>query len=301
MTRAAGPDPWSLLACPCCLGTMAREPHHALTCRSCGRRCPAEEGMPSLIPPTRRSAFDASTSHDRRARLEAGWQPLGRAERLAHPEGAPGGYPPLYSPVRRQTHEALLALLDHTGVEPAASPAADIGAGIRWLAYRLAQRGHPILALDGSLDADFGLGASGPYVSACRPRLLPVCADLDLLPLRPGALALVLFNVSLHHATDVGQTLGRVAAALAPGGHLLILDTPIYRQPPYGAAEGEQRLGRGELIAELNAAGLEPRVVSICRSLRWSAYQGSHVLRGRSPFSFPVLIGSKPGRSRGAS
>ena len=301
MTRAAARQPWSLLACPCCLGTMARQPHDALACRNCGRRFPAEEGMPSLVSTTRRPALDAFTSRYRCARLKEGWRPLGRAERLALPEGAPEGYPPLYWPVRRQTYEALLGFLGDTGMEPTACPAADVGAGTGWLAYRLAQRGHPSLALDGSLDIDFGLGASGPYVSACRPRLLPVRADLDALPLRPGALTLVLFNASLHYASDVGHTLGRAARALTPGGHLLILDTPIYRQPRSGTAEANQRLAQGELIAQLTAAGLEPSVLSVFRGFRWLAYQTRHVLRGRSLFSFPLLVGSKPSYSGGAS
>jgi len=300
VTRSADSVLYSLLACPGCLGRLTVEPGEAFVCSGCGGRFPAEGDIFSLVPPSRRPALDSFASRYRRARIEEGWHPLSRADCLALPEGAPEGYPPLYWPVRRQTYHALFALLDDTGREPAASPAADVGSGIGWLAYRLAQRGHPTLAMDGSLDADFGLGASTAYVSACRPRFLPVRADLDALPLRPGALELVVFNASLHYARDVGRTLQRAAAALAPGGRLLILDTPLYRQPRTRTDEGEKRLGLHQLVAELTAAGLDPRVRRVFRGLGWVAYQTRHVLRGRSPFTFPILIGSKPSRLGGA-
>jgi SAM-dependent methyltransferase len=196
--------------------------------------------------------------------------------------------------VRRQTYQRLLTFLDDVSPRPRSSPAADLGAGTGWLSFRLAQRGHPTLALDASLDADFGLGASFPYASRYPDRILPVRADLDVLPLRPGGLDLILFNASLHYARDVRATLRRAVSALAPGGRLLILDTPIYFRPSAAPANGERQLGRIELLEELEAAGLETQTLHLFRGFRWLAYQARHLLRRGNPFSFPLLIGTKP-------
>jgi SAM-dependent methyltransferase len=116
--------------------------------------------------------------------------------------------------------------------------AADLGAGNGWLSYRLAQRGHWAAAVDLLANAQDGLGAWVQYDA----EFIPIQADFNHLPFQKDQLNLVIFNASLHYSTRYETTLCEAWRLVAPGGALVILDSPIYRS----AASGEQMVRERE-------------------------------------------------------
>jgi uncharacterized protein YbaR (Trm112 family) len=287
----------SVLACPDSGGDLHQEAEHLLVCVACRQQFTVEQGIPSLIPEDRRAELTAQSLSYRQARLDEGWRPMTQRQLLTLPGGSPEGYPPLYWEVRRQSFRAFTHSLQQEGPGPDDGPAADLGAGIGWLAHHLAQRGYQTLALDASLDNDIGLGASVPYRSRFPDRFLPTQGDLGSLPLRQASFGPLVFNASLHDAHDLAETLHRAARALHPGGWLVTLDTPIARSARPGSGIGDRHLGRKELEGALRASHLRSRHVRVQRGLRWRAYQLRAALRGDDPFSFPMVIASRAGKS----
>ena len=115
--------------------------------------------------------------------------------------------------------------------------ALDLGAGCGWLAYRLAQRGHTVGAVDLQTNGVDGLGAYQHYDA----EFVPVQAEFDRLPFVSGLADLVVFNASLHYATDYVTTLREALRVLRPGGTVVILDSPVYRHASSGQAMVRER------------------------------------------------------------
>jgi SAM-dependent methyltransferase len=111
-----------------------------------------------------------------------------------------------------------------------AGVAIDIGAGCGWLAYRLAQRGHKVAAVDLQTNSEDGLGAYVHYDA----EFVPVQAEFDRLPFAAGFADLLVFNASLHYSTDYLVTLREALRVLRPGGVLVVLDSPLYRHASSG-------------------------------------------------------------------
>ena len=59
-------------------------------------------------------------------------------------------------------------------------------------------------------------------------------AEFDHLPFRAASFDLAIFNASIHYSTDYRRTLNEVRRCLRPGGHFVIIDSPIYRLPEHG-------------------------------------------------------------------
>jgi SAM-dependent methyltransferase len=184
----------------------------------------------------------------------------------------------------------------------------DLGAGNGWLSYRLAQRGHLCAALDlraGSLD---GQGAVYCYDLP----ITAVQAEFDRLPYPAGLFDLALFNASLHYSVCYEDTLKEACRVLAPGGKLVVLDTPLYHRAssgevmlreraerfnrrygfPSNALDSEgfltpARLAKLEAAAGLRWWALHPRFGLGWRLRPWLAF----LRRGREGASFPVLVG----------
>jgi SAM-dependent methyltransferase len=187
---------------------------------------------------------------------------------------------------------------------------ADLGAGNGWLAYRLAQRGHHLMAIDLLLDPLDGLGAARHYDA----RFSPVQAEFDHLPLADGTLDLALFNASLHYSPDYAVTLREALRVLRPDGRLVILDSPLYRRAASGQRMLRERQARfvrdygfasdalgsegylssqrlQQLAAEL---GVQWRVLEPRRTWRAAFGQRLQWLRlGREPAQFPVIVGRR--------
>jgi SAM-dependent methyltransferase len=138
--------------------------------------------------------------------------------------------------VRRETYHHLLGHVLAAG--PLPLHVLDLGAGSGWLSHRLASLGHRPVAVDAIDDHVDGLGAARHY-----PTPFPlVQADFDAPPFAAGQFDLVIFNGSLHYAPDTAATLERAHRMLAPGGALVVMDSPMFRADRDGSAMVGDRL-----------------------------------------------------------
>jgi hypothetical protein len=165
----------------------------------------------------------------------------------------------------------------------------DLGAGNRWLSYRLAERGWRVIAMDVNVEAPFGLAGAATYLEAGYT-ILPVHGDLEQPPLQAARTSLLLFNVSLHYCCNLRGTLRRGAEALWPGGRMIIFDTPISRQGVPGSGLGNRLLGRDGLDRALHATGLRLSWHQVGQGLAWWIRQAKSRLLGRSLFWFPIAV-----------
>lgn len=118
----------------------------------------------------------------------------------------------------------------------------DLGAGNGWMSYRLTLRDHRPVALDIFSDDSDGLRSARHYP---RP-FLCVEGEFDALPFRDAAFDLAIYNSSLHYSTDYRRTLAEARRCLRPSGHVVIMDSPVYRLPEHGE---QMRAERHELFA----------------------------------------------------
>jgi SAM-dependent methyltransferase len=132
--------------------------------------------------------------------------------------------------IRRETYHHLLGHVLAAG--PLPLHVLDLGAGSGWLSHRLSSFGHRPVAVDAIDDAVDGLGAARHYSTP-----FPVVqADFDALPFAAGQFDLVVFNGALHYAPDAAATLARAHRMLAPGGALVVMDSPMFRADRDGTA-----------------------------------------------------------------
>lgn len=154
----------------------------------------------------------------------------------------------------------------------------DLGAGNCWMSYRLSLRNHRPVALDIFTDGMDGLGAARHYDS----RFPLIEAEFDRLPFRAGSFDLAVFNASIHYSTDYRRTLNELRRCLRPGGHFVILDSPVYRLREHGEqmraerhAEFDRRYGfRSDAMASLEYFD-ETTLAELASELniRWSVHR----------------------------
>jgi SAM-dependent methyltransferase len=216
--------------------------------------------------------------------------------------------------IRARSYDTFLARVLQP-LEQRASTAlsvVDVGAGSGWLAYRLAWRGHRVIAVDVLDDPLDGLRATQHYPASAQPR--PVLADFDQLPLPAACLDLAIFNASLHYSTDYCRTLAEALRVLVPGGTLVILDSPMYSSPSSGARMVQEREAR--FVARYGFASnalscenfLTPKRLSEVADrlgIRWQSHAPRLDLRTslsrtanglrarREPTRFPVIVGTR--------
>jgi SAM-dependent methyltransferase len=72
-----------------------------------------------------------------------------------------------------------------------------------------------------------------------------IAASFEHLPIASDLFDIALFNASLHYATDLRQVLTEAARVTLPGGLVVVLDSPFYRDATAGAAmvAEKRRLG----------------------------------------------------------
>lgn len=190
----------------------------------------------------------------------------------------------------------------------------DLGAGTGWLSHRLAQLGHVPLAIDLSDDPCDGLGAARHFDGVLDDPFVRLRADFDRLPLAAGAADVVVYNAAFHYSPDYAATLAEGVRVLAPGGRVVILDSPLYRSHASGermvAARRRafterygfpsDRLGSREYLVDHEIGALGRRLglrwsVHVPRyGLAWTWRRGWRRLRtGRESARFEILVAER--------
>jgi SAM-dependent methyltransferase len=189
--------------------------------------------------------------------------------------------------IRRETYHHLLGHVLAAG--PLPLHVLDLGAGSGWLSHRLTVLGHCAVAVDAIDDDVDGLGAARHYAAG----FATVQADFDALPFVPGQFDLVVFNRSLHYAADTVATLERAHQVLAPGGALVVMDSPMFRAEEEGASgdDGGGYLTFAGLAGAAEKLALRPLFVPSRGTFAWRLRRGvARVGRRGAPASFGLWV-----------
>jgi ArsR family transcriptional regulator len=173
--------------------------------------------------------------------------------------------------------EALLRLMPPMTV-------ADLGTGEGAFALLLAQSARKVIAVDNSAKMiEVGREqAERNGVKNIEFRL----GDMEEVPIKAGAVELVFFSQSLHHALHPERAIAEAARTLAPGGRVVILDLVQHRFEEARELYADEWLGfsEAELEAMLEKAGF--------RNVRTSIV---HKEAETPQFQTLLAIGDKPG------
>jgi SAM-dependent methyltransferase len=294
-----------------------------LYCSACRERYDCRDGVWQFLPARRRELYGQFLREYRTVRVKEGW---GRADSTY--------YRSLPRVTRDDPQRAIWLIRERTFrllIDRVVAPTEcshsgklqvlDVGAGNCWLAFRLAELGHWVAAVDISLDAADGLGAHFHYEPVGEDVTLAQ-AEFDRLPFAGEQANLVIFNGSIHYARDFATTLHEAARVLRPDGRMVIMDSPVYRSASGGLhmirereQEYERRYGfpsnalptEGFLtwkrLEQLGAAvALTWTVIHPSLGLRVSARRWrAHVLRRSEPARFPIIVGARQAQFRPAS
>jgi SAM-dependent methyltransferase len=293
------------LACPECRRDFDHVEATRAVCASCRRVFQRSGGVWRFLTPARWARLEPFVHQYRAVREREGRRPADAAYYRQLPTVAADDPHAGDWGVRRETYHHLLrhVLADR----PLPTHVLDIGAGSGWLSHRLAALGHRAVAVDAIDDDVDGLGAARHYPAA----FLTVQADFDALPFAAGQFDLVVFNGSLHYAADIGVTLSSAHRMLAPGGALIVMDSPMFRVDRDGSAMVDDKVRHfvdnyglvdvvrpsiGYLTFALLAAiadrlALRPQFVPSRGSLGWRLRRHlSRVRLGRAPAAFGLWV-----------
>ena len=186
----------------------------------------------------------------------------------------------------------------------------DLGAGNCWLSCRLTQRGHEVAAVDLLTNAEDGLGAHIHYPQG----FTLVQSDFDHLPLAGNQFDLAVFNAAFHYSADYEKTLREVCRVLDSRGQVIILDSPLYRQPgsgeqmvrereagfraehgfPSNALDSENFLTTGRLEELTEKTDLRWQLHRPFYGFGWALKPWKAGLLGRrEPATFALIVGSR--------
>ena len=217
-------------ACPECRTDLVAAGFERFACATCGRDFDRRAGVWRFLTATRGARLEPFVRQYRIVRQREGRRPDAPDYYRRLPTVAPGDPHARDWQVRRETYHHLLGHVLATGALPLRI--LDLGAGSGWLSHRVAALGHHAVAVDAIDDEVDGLGATRHYATD----FASVQADFDALPFAPGQFDLVVFNGSLHYAADTAATLERAHRVLAPGGALVVMDSPMFRADGDGSA-----------------------------------------------------------------
>lgn len=152
--------------------------------------------------------------------------------------------------VRARSFEALVNCILNPMSSAGPIDVLDLGAGNGWLCHRLAAYGHRAIAVDIRDDEIDGLGAAADLLLDAAAPFQRVNASFDILPFGRNCFDVVIFNASLHYATDLYRVLTEALRVTRTGGRVAVLDSPFYRCDEDGlhmvqekVAEGHTRFG----------------------------------------------------------
>ena len=213
-------------ACPECSSDVADGGNDvgddAVVCAACGRRFVRRGGVWRFLTPARSERLDPFIRQYRAVRQQEGYRATAADYYRKLPTVPPNDPHAGDWQIRRETYHHLLGHVLAAG--PLPLHVLDLGAGSSWLSHRLSALGHRAVAVDALDDDVDGLGAARFY----ETKFAVVQADFDALPFAPGQFDLVVFNGSLHYAPDMAGTLERAHRMLAPGGALVVMDSPMF-------------------------------------------------------------------------
>lgn len=299
------------LACPQCRRTLGSTgaPQDHLQCPDCPCSLRRRQGIWQAFAPGREQRYRTFLRDYTRIRKAEGRGTDSPDYYLGLPQ-CPPQHPIAWQwKIRRATYRTL-----QRRVLPRLAPASrmlDLGAGVGWLSYRLAQQGLSPCAVDLSDDPQDGLAAARHY----RPGWPRVRSEFDRLPFPECCADAALFNASLHYSTDYRRTLLESLRVVRGGGWLIVLETPVYRRESSGRqmaarrhADFQERFGTpsdalasmefltwdwiGDLGRDL---GLKWRVLRPFYGLKWHLRPLKALLRGtREPSQFVILASRVP-------
>lgn len=186
----------------------------------------------------------------------------------------------------------------------------DVGAGNGWLSSRLARRGHLVAAVD-LLDNEFdGLGAHVHY----DEQFIPIQAAFEHLPVIDFQIDAVIFNASLHYATNYEVVLKEALRVVRGGGQVAVMDTPVYHDQysgekmvlerqsyfkerfglPSNSIPSENYITNTRITELGESVGINWKIIKPFYGLRWSLRPVVSGLRNRrEPAKFHLLIGER--------
>jgi SAM-dependent methyltransferase len=209
-------------ACPECSADVLADGDDAVVCGGCAQRFARRGGAWRFLTAGRSERLAPFVRQYRAVREQEGRRATA-ADYYRRLPTVPAGDPHAGDwQIRRETYHHLLGHVLAAG--PLPLHVLDLGAGSGWLSHRLSALGHRAVAVDALDDEVDGLGAARFYDT----QFVAVQADFDALPFVPQQFDLVVFNGSLHYAPDMAATLERAHRMLAPGGALVVMDSPMF-------------------------------------------------------------------------
>ena len=293
------------LACPECRVDLGEPAGDCVACAACHRLFECRGGVWRFLTPTRGVRLDPFVQQYRVVRQREGRRPSTPEYYQRLPTVAPDDPHADDWSIRRESYHHLLRHVLADGPLPV--QVLDVGAGSGWLCHRLVALGHRAVAVDAIDDEVDGLGAARHYETP----FATVQADFDALPFAERQFGLIVFNGSLHYAADIASTLANAHRLLAPGGALVVMDSPMFRGERDGAAMVDDTVrrfvvdcglrevvcpGAGYLTFALLAAiaerlQLRPEFVPSRGPLRWRMRrQFARVRLGRAPAAFGLWV-----------
>jgi SAM-dependent methyltransferase len=210
-------------ACPECGERVTGDGDSGFACPACITAFPRVQGILRFMPPGRALSLEPFLRQYRAVRARDGFRESSPEYYRALPMVRREDPRAAEWRVRRQSYAALQARV-LPAVWDGPTRVLDLGAGNCWLAHRLAASGHRVVAVD-CLDDDVdGLGVYRHYPVS----FVVVQGDFDALPFEPLQFEVVVLNGSLHYSLDPIATLGGAKAMLAPGGAIVVMDSPMF-------------------------------------------------------------------------
>lgn len=190
------------------------------------QRYPIVDGIAHLIRPDRLAEVDAFARDYAAVRRAEGR----RSETPDYYRALPfDDLTGAFSEQWQRRARGYVALLEVLGEDPV--DVVDAGAGNCWMAARLTARGHRVLAVDVSVDAGDGLGARHHH----DEEFDVARAEITALPLADGTVDAVVANAAAHYVPLL-DLVAEAERVLRPGGRLVIVDSPVYRDRDAGCA-----------------------------------------------------------------
>jgi SAM-dependent methyltransferase len=235
-------------ACPDCAADVNFDGDDAVVCGGCGGRFARRGGVWRFLTQTRSERLAPFIRQYREVREQEGYRATA-ADFYRRLPTVPADHPHAGDwQVRRETYHHLLGHVLAAG--PLPLHVLDLGAGSGWLSHRLSALGHRAVAVDALDDEVDGLGAAHFY----EIDFAVVQADFDALPFAPAQFDLVVFNGSLHYAADMAGTLERAHRMLAPGGALVVMDSPMFGADGDGSQMVSDTLRRFTAVCGITGA-----------------------------------------------